>query len=80
MYIVKAFILIVAMMAAFQFYKNYSVTGRYVSLGQQVGGTMLILDTSTGVVYSMEQQYGTYSSHCKETVSSVSHQKFWTGR
>ncbi len=78
-YILKAFILLVAMLAAFQLYRNYSVNGRYVPLKQQGDGTMLILDTSTGAVYSMEKRYGTLSSPWKETVPPVSCQRPWPG-
>jgi hypothetical protein len=50
------------------FYRSYSGIGRFVPLGQQDAAYILMLDTTTGAVYSVEKQDGNPSSPWKMTV------------
>jgi curved DNA-binding protein CbpA len=54
-YSIKALILLAIMMVALLFYRNYSGIGRFVPLGEQDAGSILILDTTTGAVISVEK-------------------------
>lgn len=54
-YIMKTLILFIAIMAASLIYRNFSGVGRYVPLWHEGVSNQLILDTTTGDVYSVEK-------------------------
>jgi len=74
-YIVKSFILLAALLSLFLLYRNFIGISRYVPLGQQNGPTLLILDTTTGAVYSVDKREGAHSSTWKETVAPFNREK-----
>jgi curved DNA-binding protein CbpA len=78
-YCMKTFIVLSALMAAFLFYRNYSGMGRYVPLGPQNTARLLILDTATGAVYTVDKRDSTLSSPWKETVAPFSREKTLPG-
>lgn len=54
-YALKTVILVASIVAALIYYRNYSGIGRYVPLGPQTADSVLMLDTTTGAVYSVEK-------------------------
>lgn len=70
-YIIKAVILIAAIVTVLIFTRSYCGTGRYVSLGQQDATSVLMLDTTTGAVYSVDNRVGHLSSPWKIVVPPV---------
>jgi len=77
-YLFKIAILIVAIVTALFLYRTYSGVGRYIPLGTQVPGTVLMLDTTTGAVYAVEKVGGTLSGPWKETVPPVPRKHHWS--
>lgn len=75
-YLLKTVILFAAIVAAFFFYHNYSGIGRYVPLGSQ-DTSLVMLDSATGAVYSVEKRHGTSTSVWKETVPPFPREKRW---
>lgn len=59
-YILKTVILLVAVAAALFFFRIYSGVGRYEPLGQQDASRLLMLDTTSGAVYSVEKRGGMF--------------------
>jgi curved DNA-binding protein CbpA len=78
-YCMKTFILIAAILAVFLLYRNYSGMGRYVPLGPQNTARLLILDTATGAVYTVDKRDNTLSTPWKETVAPFSRDKTRSG-
>ena len=76
-YIIKSFLLLVALLSLFLIYRNFIGISRYVPLGQQDGPTLLILDTTSGAVYSVDKREGAHSSAWKENVSPFYREKKW---
>lgn len=66
-YVIKTVILFSAVAVALIMYREFSGIGRYVPLGYNAG-SMQILDTSTGSVYSVENRKGTRASTWREVV------------
>ena len=71
-YTIKTVILIAAIVTALILYRNYSGIGRYVPLGQQDAAFVLMLDTTTGAVYSVDKRVGSLSSPWKIIVPPLS--------
>jgi curved DNA-binding protein CbpA len=60
--LLKTFILVAAAAAALAAYRGYLNIGRYVPAGQQDTTHVLVLDTASGTVYSVEKQDGSLTS------------------
>lgn len=68
----KIVILIVLIVAALFYYRNYSGVGRYVPLGEKDGLTVIMLDTATGAVYAVDKRIGNLSQPWKTIVPPLS--------
>jgi len=79
-YIMKTFILFVALMAAFLVYRYTGTIGRYVPLSPQDSASTLMLDTTNGAVYSLEKRDNGLSPSWKQTVAPFIREKKWPPR
>lgn len=66
--LLKTFTLIAATAAALVLYRNYLNIGRYMPVGQQDTTQVLVLDTASGTVFSVEKQDGSLTSLWKWTL------------
>lgn len=60
--VLKTFILVAATAAALVLYRGYLNIGRYVPAGQEDTTHVLVLDTASGTVFSVEKQDGSLTS------------------
>ena len=67
-YILKTFLLLIAMAAALVLYRDHLNVGRYVPIGQQDTSPVLVLDTASGSVYSVEKEEGSLTALWKHTL------------